>query len=65
MLLEELEDEINRWQKDFAPTASTSSVHDVRMVSGAPKKEGDESGTKGLSFRFRVLLFWSRVLNVK
>ncbi len=28
MLLEELEDEINWWQKDFAPTASTSSVHD-------------------------------------
>jgi hypothetical protein len=28
MLLEELEDEIDRWQKDFAPTASTSSVHD-------------------------------------
>jgi hypothetical protein len=28
MLLEELEDEINRWQKDFASTASTSSVHD-------------------------------------
>jgi hypothetical protein len=28
MLLEELEDEIDRWQKDFASTASTSSVHD-------------------------------------
>jgi hypothetical protein len=28
MLLKKLEDEINRWQKDFAPTASTSSVHD-------------------------------------
>ena len=27
MLLEELEDEIDGWQKDFAPTASTSSVH--------------------------------------
>jgi hypothetical protein len=28
MLLQELEDEIDRWQEDFASTASTSSVHD-------------------------------------
>jgi hypothetical protein len=28
MLLQELEDEIDGWQKDFASTASTSSVHD-------------------------------------
>jgi hypothetical protein len=27
MLLQELEDEIDRWQKDFASTASASSVH--------------------------------------
>jgi hypothetical protein len=27
MLLEELEDKVDRWEQDFSPTTSTASVH--------------------------------------
>jgi hypothetical protein len=27
MLLQELEDEIDGWEKDFAPATSTASIH--------------------------------------
>jgi hypothetical protein len=48
MLLEELEDEIDRWQKDFAPTASTSSIHDdFDWFRERPKKKGNDLNSKG------------------
>lgn len=57
MLLEELEDEINRWQKDFAPTASASSVHDDSI---GPRSV--EMGGNRLTSRLKFCLSCSAVL---
>jgi hypothetical protein len=47
MLLEELEDEIDRWQKDFAPTASTSSVHDeFNWFPERPRRKATDLASK-------------------